>query len=294
MRSELSNNGGAGQAPSLTPELVTKLSDKKVGERERAEQAIDRLGPDAVDALMAVLRKEADKRKRKRWIIVLVLAYVVLMLGFMIATRNSAMIGSISSMGSVIVAVTAISQAQKNAAKKLTEYDDIRTVGPLAEALHYQDKGLRNAAVERLGVLLPRLKASDHDLMTEEQKLALYKAIKLPLAKGAGPADWAFLLAALGALEQIGDERALPFVDAIVERTPSGTKEPEVVEAARACRPALLERIEQQRVAMRLLRPSEAPADAGETLLRPTYGPGQSDPDLLLRPSDEPEAATES
>ena len=270
----------------LAPDLVAKLSAKRPDERARAEEAIARLGPNAVDALMAVLRREAGKRKRKRRILAAVVSYMLIMTTIIIVSGKVEMIGSVTSLSSVIATLAAISQVQKNAARKLTEFDDPRTVGFLAEALHFQDKALREAAAGRLAALLPKLKASDAGLMSDEQRLCLYKAIVLPSPRIACDADWALLRAALPALEQIGDERALPYVDAIIDRTPRNAAESEIVDLARQCRPALAERIEQQRVAMTLLRPSEAPSEGADILLRPAMGVGQTDPDLLLRPSE--------
>lgn len=289
MRLRFRRNKDTQTGPELTPDVVTKLSARKPEQRVEAERAIERLGPEAVDALMDVLRKESAKRRRKRWALAIVVAYVVTMLTIIILTRKAELIGSVSSMSGVVVSLMAISQAQKNAAKKLAEFDDIRAVGFLVEALYYQDPGVREAAADRLTTLLPRLQASDAGLMTEEQRTALYKAITMPPARRARSGDWAFVRAALRSLEQIGDERALPFVESLAGCTPRNAAQAEIVDAARECKPALLERIAQQRAAMSLLRPAHAPASSGDTLLRATYGPGEADPALLLRPS-EPDA----
>lgn len=112
----------------------------------------------------------------------------------------------------------------------LADTEDVRMVSVLAGCLLYDSEEARQSAADALG-------GRDADL----------------------------ILAILRALEQVGDEKALPAVERLVEIEPYH----KVGRAAEACLPALRQRVEQARLAQTLLRPASAPNAPSEVLLRP-------------------------
>jgi hypothetical protein len=109
---------------------------------------------------------------------------------------------------------------QREAAQALAGIEDLRAVGPLAEALEYRSPGsqptIYPVITGALRRLLPRMQASDAHLLTEPQRSCLYRA----LLKG----DAELVLAIVKALEQIGDGKALPYVEKLAEEPEVGTE----------------------------------------------------------------------
>ncbi len=258
--------------------------------RRRALRALDTVGAESLDAVLDLLRAEKRRARVRRRILLWGLAVCVLG-AVAVAVLGHASHVNINPSGLWIVAVSAVvgRRLQRKAVRRLTEFGDLRCVGFLADALHDRDRSLRPLAMARLTELLPQMKHSDAGLMSEEQKLSLYKAVRLEEARPPRVEEAQFLVAALGALEQIGDERALPYVEGIAQQAPRSAEEHRVVTAASDSLPALQQRVQNQREAARLLRPAAAPAEGADTLLRPTYGPGETDPALLLRASEAPD-----
>ena len=95
------------------------------------------------------------------------------------------------------------------------------------------------------------------------------------------------MIAVLSALEQIGDTRALPHVQHLLD-TPHSTPDAQRVhEAAQSCLVFLEERAAKERVGQSLLRAAHAPDTGAGVLLRPAQNTPESDPALLLRPGSE-------
>jgi hypothetical protein len=166
-----------------------------------------------------------------------------------------------------------------------------RSVGLLIEQLDAVDNHARVVAHEALADLLPRLRAEDAPLLTREHRARLYRALRFssrfqwPIHK-----DVPLVVAILKALEQVGDARALPEVERLAVRS----REPRIRTAAQSCLPALRERIAQEREQARLLRPADSPSllrparAPVENLVRPAQGPGNVEPEKLLRPGGKP------
>ncbi len=161
---------------------------------------------------------------------------------------------------------------------ELAGADDLRVVGPLLEIASIEDGHANTMAAHLLTRLLPRLKASDTSLLTESQHAALGRT----LTRNVKNAD--FLIAALAALEQVGDGRALPVVESLASGRVVTADPFRVRGAAQDCLPYLQTRYAQQQASQTLLRASalsEAPTD---TLLRPAQGVADTEPAELLRP----------
>jgi HEAT repeat protein len=256
--------------PEVDSKIILKLSSKQASERDEAQEALEALGPEAVDALIAVLQKEAvSYRKRRTMAYVGLAAFVVVMI--VLAVLQSDNVAFITTFTSFMTFATA-SQLQKNAAKKLAEYDDVRIVGHLAAQLDVQDGDLRKQVVPRLTQLLPRLRASDSVYITPEQHAALTRVLKRPNLKK----ESAFVEAVVRAMEQIGTEEDVEPVRRLASENGPAARYPAIREAARA---------ERLREANTLLRAASAPESPSETLLRPASGSADVDSSNLLRPA---------
>jgi hypothetical protein len=281
--------------------IVRQLGSRKREAQEAAKQTIGQMGPEAVEELLRVLESEArrwESRRRRRvvWLTLMAAASVAvpwlifgLPYGEVMRTVAGLFQMAFGLLGfSTVIWLTRPSRRQKKAAAALAECEDLRVVGPLAQTLAYEDRKVQNVAVSALTRLLPRLRASDADLLDDKQRTRLYNALDW----GTPSYEADFLIAILKALEQVGDEKALRCVENRAALEPQDADGRRVQKAATACLPHLRERIEQERVAAILLRPAIAPADLGATLLRPAQGVGDTDSTLLLRPVAEDDAVT--
>jgi hypothetical protein len=286
------------RSQALSPKLLARLRSRRSDVRESAERELLDLGPIAVDMLLRTLEAERPKRVRNRRIaLALVAVFAVAALVGALTPGHGFQI-NIGQIW-VVFALLAATSVQRNAARALARFSDKRAVGALSEALDYHDKQVRESAAEALVRLLPTLNASDHALLSYDERRALDRAItRLGATRLA--------LAALRAYEQIGDAESLAVVErmaygkvqplrsdvrplvrglsfGIVAWASRGPLEPAVVAEARAVLPALRVRAEQVRAAQTLLRPVEANPGDG-TLLRPAEPAAPTEDALLVRP----------
>jgi hypothetical protein len=239
-----------------------------------------------VEQLLATLEKEALKRKRRNKLIVggilafyglMILIYIVV--GIETGKFHSEFLSQLATMSGVFGAVAAATQGQKKAAKELAQFEDIRAVGPLAEALEYQDKGLRSEAEAALIRLLPRLQASDAGHLNEDQRKCLHRALYCK--------NTSLVLAILKALEQVGDEKALPYVEKLAEGRTRRSRDRQIQADAASCLPYLKQRAEESRSRQTLLRAASALDTPADILLRPVMASADTPSEELLRPSQE-------
>jgi hypothetical protein len=170
---------------------------------------------------------------------------------------------------------------------RLLQTNDVRVVGPLLAAL-FNLNGVSEAAIANaLCRLLPQMQASDAAMLTAEHRRWLHRCLstnatskfKLPDLTLLTMAD--LQIAVLKAMEQVGDEAALPHVEALAEME---TKDPErsaVRDAARACLPFLYIHIEQAKIGQELLRAAGDPVT--DHLLVAASGLQQEPKEQLLR-----------
>jgi hypothetical protein len=189
-------------------------------------------------------------------------------------------------------------QRRRDMAAKLIEQSDVRSIGPLVDALHLDDGMTREVAIEALTGLLPRLKASDAALLNDAQRAKLCQILSLPvenpfykdfrdLFRPANNRAVAFRVAILRAFEQVGDSKALAVVERLAKREAKTEGEKRIQEAAEACLPALQYRAEQERSSQTLLRAAMPSSAASETLLRAAAGTQDTAPEQLLRASEQ-------
>lgn len=200
-------------------------------------------------------------------------------------------------------------QARRNVATIIEQTQDPRFVGPALTLLAEKptsraDLEVKKSAMVALKNLLPQLRADQAAALTAEQRHALLIPLR-PLAganskitvtgKGVGlrPSkspydDIDLTLSILKALEQVGDEKAIPIVEKLTES--DATPQMRIVkEAAEECLQFLEINVERAHQSQTLLRASDATnLIASETLLRPVIvQPDATPPEQLLRPSDQ-------
>ena len=88
--------------------------------------------------------------------------------------------------------------------------------------------------------------------------------------------------------QTIGNSQDLPIVENLVAGKSLAKGNPEVLQAALECLPILKALVEQQKPSETYLRASSEP----ENLLIPAGAPDETDTELLLRPSDNPNHAS--
>lgn len=283
-----------------------------------------------IDALLAILLKESRKSTAwKRLGIGLGILLMVLILSqgiykqempFETLFRMCIPVGLICAGG-------VASLRQQAVAAAITQFDDVRALGPLAEVLEFRTEPIVPIAEKALIRLLPRLQAQDASLLSSAQRACLNRALE--------GGNTGLTLAILKAWEQVGDADALPIVERLAEgrrmdqrilptktdrqnRMPSSQKQhimdrllvlligapsapiseadrPAIMTAAQACLAALRLNRERRQLGAQLLRPSSGDNSQAEVLLRPLSAASTPAPaEQLLRPIGEKREATNS
>ena len=128
------------------------------------------------------------------------------------------------------------------------------------------------------------MKVSDAHLLTPVGRRLVHSWLNSP--SGNQPviqgAD-ALRIAALKALEQVGDSTAIPIVERLAQIKPLTPGQAKVQQAAIECLPMLRANCGEVEAARTLLRASQADTARPDTLLRPATGAGQTDRNELLR-----------
>ncbi len=150
----------------------------------------------------------------------------------------------------------------------------------MADVLGFEDVELKKIAREALKILLPRLQATDSDLLSTTQRQHLHGIFKQQ--------DAELTLILLHALEQVGDLRDWNAVQTLANRKTEGKirgkakAKPEVIYAAQECLPFLQANAERQEVRHTLLRAADSHFNTPDILLRPAQNTA-SEPQQLLR-----------
>lgn len=178
----------------------------------------------------------------------------------------------------------------------LAKQDDVRSIGTLIDIMNLEDGKMSEIARDALIRLLPRLKASDALLLTDNQRMRLRSVLSLACERPgfnsigytfrrADDPDTEFRIAILKAFQQIGDTSALAVVTRLANKPAKTEAERRLQKAAQACLPALQEFVKEESNRKTLLRAAEASDNTSETLLRAAAGASSTDPGQLLRPS---------
>jgi hypothetical protein len=169
----------------------------------------------------------------------------------------------------------------------LEHTNDLHLVGPAISMYVRPDSfGQTHIALgNALCRLLPQLRSDHASLLTSDQMQDLLKLLAAGnYSENASIASRkaAVMLQALKALEQIGDESAIPVVQNLTSTTLN--QNIMVRQAAEQCLEYLRLNAGRQREMQTLLRASSSAAAAPDTLLRPASSNGETAPEQLLRP----------
>jgi len=178
------------------------------------------------------------------------------------------------------------SAARKKAMMRLTNLEDVRAVGPLADALAFTKNDWISQVEAALSSLLPLLRANDAPLLNTQQRTNLHRALS------GKRKDLCLRLAILRAFEQVGDSRDVAAVEHLTSAK-SRSENYAVYEAAVECMPYLHANIEREQANKTLLRPSDGLSATPDTLLRAAHAGTTTPAEQLLRISsrhDGPEA----
>jgi hypothetical protein len=273
--------------------LVRQLGSRSAWERQVAESTLRQMGPDAIDVLLAFVTKENRWRFGRVYLRILaimvpsmvlwatlvfhtMLSGVWMVLGWLVWTIGFALIGSyIARRGQM-------SRRQRNAVTALSVFEDLRVIGPLAEALYYPDKKIQAMAATALPRLLPRLRDDHGASLTRQQRLCLYYCLKPAVLTIYPVRDQDLILAVLRALVRIDNRTAISLVHSLATGEGAARTDPEIREAAVACDRFLQQREQYGEQHDFLLRAS-APQIASDQLLRPAQDSSETPAQLLLR-----------
>lgn len=145
--------------------------------------------------------------------------------------------------------------------------------GALAGVLFHRDPGLRTAAALALHQVLPAL-TDDHYGQVGAQSVA-------NLGRALNHSDNQLVYRVLEALKKVGTSHAIPFVERVEQRG----RTIRLRDTAADVLVVLRERQRQENQRDTLLRPAPSPDNPADILLRPARDIGETDPQLLLRPS---------
>jgi hypothetical protein len=258
--------------------LVIQSSSSDAGPRAVARRALDRMGPKAIDPLLAMLSHETALWEKRINVVcgALVTLIVAAILQLPALADFPAGYGLMLLSLPFLVAYAKPLGPHKRAAEALARIDNVRVVGPLIDALALDDPVIQWAASGALVPLLRRMRPGDESNLSESQWQALFHAFDR-----VGKPD--FAIAALRAAEQAGDERLIPLVAPLAEGKGAGGLVPEIRRIARDCLEVLADLSLRGRAGRDLLRPSFDPNSHDGSLLRAACASNEADEQILLR-----------
>ena len=168
----------------------------------------------------------------------------------------------------------------------LTESGNVSAIPTLIDAITLNASQKYRVRVTRaLAALLPRLKASDANLLTSRHRYTLNLMLGSCFQPHLRGIDEEFTLAILKAYEQVGDAKAVPVVEKIANHNPRNAGQRRIQQAAEECLPLLRANLGEVASTQTLLRASTRQADAPAMLLRPAAAASLTPPAELLRVS---------
>jgi HEAT repeat protein len=244
-------------------EIAELLTDHSLSSRIAAVRLLQGAGAESVHALLILAKTGAVRAAIRRVVFYLACSVSTILLlislaAILLDNDNGAFLLTACVVFLGIAATQA--PAEDEIAGALFRIDDLRAMGPIAQALDNADT--RWVAEEVLIRLLPRVRASDAHVLNENQRSSLYRNLQRKNTR--------FVIACLEALRQIGDEAALPYVKKLAEIKGRGSTVRSIRESALETLPFLENLVQQARNKKTLLRPTGEPTDR------------------LPRPADEP------
>jgi hypothetical protein len=244
-------------------------------EREERDAAVIRQSMKTLEADVAAYRKSKQRKLRRQ-------LFIAGIVGVVLLSKNVPALHGFGDWwwfflfgaGGTAAAQAGDMRRSRQLAHQLAIARDPRAVSVLVVAARDGDPDTQRIAIQGLTSILPQLRASDADAVTEQGMNALLNLL-------GRTADMTLQVAILRALEQVGDERAISIVEMLADPQENAS----VYEAARSCLGFLRSRAEQARMRNTLLRPAAASVEPDRTLLRPAAS-SETPADQLLRPAD--------
>ena len=269
-----------------TAVLAAQLRSRSARERLQARRVLQRRGVAALPAMEALLRAESLKKRKARPVRA---AFGAAIFGFFVLFQyylaTPIAWGLVPVMGLLFLGLArlcAVTPAQVEAIRVLAALDDVRTVGPLLEALEWRDmatvSGVRAVATQALYRLLPRLQPEHADLLDDRQRACLYRLLR------HHPSDdqTELIVALLGAVAQVGDARAVSHLERLTRDSSGPSPRQRVRLTAQETLLQLRQRLDRSPGS--LLRASSDTAST-DLLLHPATADPPTDPQQLLRAS---------
>lgn len=270
--------------------LFKKLTSRLLGERVAAQEALQRMGPEAVTLLLEVLREEAKKREKKHSIFRVALASGLTLAGslalLLILNGHPEGLGFMGAFGGLggLAGLLTPTQRQVAAINVLAQLDDPRALGPLIEGLTLPDINIQAACTKALMRIAPRVKAEDAASLDNTHFATLRRLL--------GKRDWnretELTLMLLHLVTVLEDTGAIPVLEKMLEFSQHKIRENTVrAKAGGGSLPEILSPEEENifdaaRHSMRLLRECQERLKSSEHLLRASSEPTAS-PETLLR-----------
>ena len=163
--------------------------------------------------------------------------------------------------------------------------NSVRDIGPLLDLLE-KHGAVKNYALHYsiLAHLLPQMRASDANLLLPRHHDHINRLLAVGLSRQIlPPYMYDFVLAALKALEQVGDWNSISIVTRLTTISPTNYEQAQIQQAAYDTLSALTQRQSKLRQSATLLRASSAPAPSPDMLLRPAAPTADPAPQQLLR-----------
>ena len=259
--------------------LIKQLSSWKTAKRIEAAHELLQIGPDAMDALRALLHTGVGARRRDRVGVSILFVYSIIVL--LSATMSNGLFYILLNLLVpllLLVAWTAVpSVSERNIIRSLINCDNPYGAVLLIEATEYPDDFVRLGATAALVRILSRMQAIHVSLIDEMHRLMLYRLLETDNTE--------LVLAILRALPQFEDGKALPYVESLAAGKGNAAKDKRVIDAACGCLQILREYAERERASKALVRAASDPDTDSQALLRASGEVTNSSPDQLLRAS---------
>jgi len=257
---------------------LTTIGETVPAEMTPSQERTEQHSPN-VEALLMQFQAAVSQRQKNSWAIA---AGAVLGAGSSLANilaQSPPLLGVSVGAISLTLGLSFYGMVRLKAMmNELANAGDLRVIGPLVEIAAIQDGSANAMAALLLARLLPRLRATDAALLNGRQRAALGRT----LTSNTKNPD--FLVAALKALEQVGDGALLTVVEGLATGRISTADPVRVQAAARECLPFLRTRFDQQRASQGLLRASHVSQMPPGMLLRAARGAPDTGSEELLRP----------
>lgn len=244
-----------------------------------------------IEADLASLRLLVRIKKRTEFSAALILAAIALrlLLTFLLPHQDDIMVGvALLYIVTIFGGMGALYYSKhqyRRGIEGLRHLSDVNCLSALLDLL-YSRQDVPHDLRPPLRTMLNQVQASDGFRLNAGHRRKLYAMLGPDKAFWMIRNDNDLKLAILRALEQIGDNEAIPHV----ERLRTQSQDAEVREAAANCLLFLRQRAEQKSVSGTLLRPSDAENAAPETLLRASISRPEDASDRLLRSTIAPDA----